>query len=301
MPNPKTIRLPRIHSSIKVPDPVRVPAVPATMTLKTTPSLVLANITRRKNVVLFGETGVGKSSIINLMAGAAVAETSSDLEGCTMQATEYSFTLPGEASLRIYDTVGLNESEIGVNTFLGAIEKAHELITSLHAAGGIDLLLFCIRGGRITTTMQHNYRLFSEFLCDKKVPLVLVVTHLECEDVMEDWWERNEKTFEEYDIRSVAHACITAATARVTTFAAKRAESRVALQGMFQDALNFPSDPYVRDVRSWFVNLVEMLRAFLMKKLPVSFRRRDLLRRLQKRCKLSQGDAQRLADMLARG
>ena len=300
-PNPKMIRLPRIHSSMKMTDLVRVSAGPPKMTLKMTLSLVLANVTRRRNVILFGETGVGKSSIINLMAGAEVAKTSSNLEGCTLQAEKYSFTLPGEMLLRIYDTVGLNESEMGVNTFFGAIEKAHELITSLHAAGGIDLLLFCIRGGRITATMERNYRLFSEFLCDKKVPLAFVVTHLECEDEMEGWWKRNEKKFEKYGMRSVAHACITAAPARVTTFAAKRAESRVTLQRMLRDALNSPNGPYVRDVRSWFANLVETLRAFLMKRLPVSLRRKDLMSRLQTRCGLPPDEAQQLADMLARG
>ena len=301
MPNPKTIRLPRTHSSMKMTDLVRVFAGPVKLTLKTTPSLVLVSATRRRNVILFGETGVGKTSIINLIAGAEVAKTSSNPEGCTLQAEKYLFTLPGKMSLCIYDTVGLNESEIGVNTFFGAIEKAHELITSLHAAGSIDLLLFCFRGSRITATMERNYRLFSEFLCGKKVPLAFVVTHLEYEDEMEDWWKRNERTFETYGMRSVAHACITAIPARVTTFAAKRAESRVTLQRMLQDAINSSNVLYVRDVWSWFANLVETLRAFLMMGLLVPPRRRDLMSRLQTRCGLPPDEAQQLADMLARG
>ncbi|KAF8137280.1 hypothetical protein EV363DRAFT_1446163 [Boletus edulis] len=140
-----------------------------------------ARVTKPKNVILFGETGVGKSSIINLMADAEIATTSSKLEGCTLEATEYSFTLSGETQtpLCIFDTVGLNEPKMGVNTFFGAIEEAHRLITSLHHSGGIDLLLFCIRGGRINATMQPNYRLFFEFLCEKKVPLAFIVTNLE--------------------------------------------------------------------------------------------------------------------------
>ncbi|KAG6377584.1 hypothetical protein JVT61DRAFT_15402 [Boletus reticuloceps] len=236
------------------------------------------------------------------MADAEIATTSSNLEGCTLEATEYSFTLSGETRtpLCIFDTVGLNEPKMGVNTFFGAIEEAHRLITSLHHSGGIDLLLFCIRGGRITTTMQPNYRLFFEFLCEKKVPLAFIVTNLENEDVMEHWWERNKRTFWEYGIQSVAHACITAAPARTTTLVGRRAESQTALQNMLHDALSFPSAPYVRDIRSWFTSMVDMIWSFLMKGLPVSVRRRDLSKRLQARCALSRDEAQRLADMLAR-
>lgn len=240
---------------------------------------------------------MGKSSVINLMAGAEVAPTSSNVEGCTMQATEYSFTLPGEESLRVYDTVGLNEPDMGLNTFFGAIEKVHQLIRSLHNAGGIDLLVFCIRGGRVTATVQRNYRLFFEFLCGNKVPLAFVVTYLEYENEMEDWWKRNERTLGEYGIRAVAHACVTAAPAWVTALAAKRAESQSALQKMLHDSLGGLNSPYVKDVRSWLARIVEMLRSFL----PASLRRRLLLKRLVTRCALSQDEAQQLADMLSRG
>jgi tRNA U34 5-carboxymethylaminomethyl modifying GTPase MnmE/TrmE len=261
--------------------------------------LLLAN--KRKNVILFGETGVGKSSVINLMAGAQVASTSANLEGCTLEATEYSFALPGEPSLCIYDTVGLNEPEMGVNTFFGAIEKAHKLITSLHDAGGIDLLLFCIRGNRITGTMERNYRLFFEFLCEKKVPLAFVITQLEHEDVMEDWWQRNEKTLGQYGMRPVAHACITAAPARVTALATKRAESLSALQKMLHDSLSTPNTPYAKDAWSWFTSMVDRLQSFLIKSLPKYFRRKFVLKNLKANCKLPDEHAQQLADMLVRG
>ncbi|KAG8216709.1 P-loop containing nucleoside triphosphate hydrolase protein [Butyriboletus roseoflavus] len=235
--------------------------------------------TRPKTVVIFGETGVGKSSVINLMAGAEVAATSANLEGCTMHATEYSFSLPGERSFRVYDTVGLNEPEMGVNTFFGAIEKAHQLITSLHHAGGIDLLLFCIRGGR---NHRHNATQLS---------LVFRIS-----DVMETWWDKNERIFQSYDMHSVAHACITAVPPRVTMFAEKRAESQGALREMLHNSSSEPNSPYVKDARSWFASMISQLRLFLMKSL--SLEKKDLSKRLQTRCELSRDDAKQLADML---
>ncbi|KIJ16690.1 hypothetical protein PAXINDRAFT_75063 [Paxillus involutus ATCC 200175] len=113
------------------------------------------------NIVLFGETGVGKSSVINLIAGQHVAEVSPDVIGCTMSSAHYDFLVKGR-QLHIWDTIGLEEQELGVNGYLAAIEKSNELIQRLPTQGGVDLLIFCVRGNRVTATMQSNYRLFYE-------------------------------------------------------------------------------------------------------------------------------------------
>ncbi|KIJ07949.1 hypothetical protein PAXINDRAFT_89580, partial [Paxillus involutus ATCC 200175] len=161
------------------------------------------------NIILFGETGVGKSSVINLIAGKDVAKVSSDVDGCTMASTAYNISLRNQ-NIRIFDTVGLEEPQMGVNGYLAAIEKAYQLIISLSEAGGVHLLLFCMRGDRITATKQSNYRLFCEFLCNRKVPVALIVTGLERETVMEDWWSRNESNAIRYGLHNAGHACITA-------------------------------------------------------------------------------------------
>ena len=230
------------------------------------------------------------------MAGDNVAETSSNLEGCTLDAREYSFTFPGAAAIRIFDTVGLEEPEMGVNTFLGAIVKARQLVASLDSAGGIDLLLFCVRGGRITTAMQRTYHLFSDILCGGQVPLAIVVTNLEQEEVMENWWVKNAKTFLRYRICSVDHACITAVPAHMTMYAQKREESRGVLRTMLLNVLSNPNGPYKKEARSWFAAIVERLRSFLTKKsLP---KKKDLLKKLETEYKLPRSDAEKLAKML---
>ncbi|KAJ8584516.1 hypothetical protein M405DRAFT_452589 [Rhizopogon salebrosus TDB-379] len=164
-----------------------------------------------KNIVLFGETGAGKSSVINLMAGHDRAKTSTDMERCTMQWQEHPIAFHGY-NYKVFDTVGLEEPQLGMKEYLDIIGNAHNLITKLHQEGGIDLLLFCVRAGRVTATLQTNYRLFYEWLCEEKVPIVLVLTGLEREkNSMEDWWTRNKYIFARYEIHVAGHACITAA------------------------------------------------------------------------------------------
>jgi hypothetical protein len=164
-----------------------------------------------KNIVLFGETGAGKSSVINLMAGEEMARTSADMERCTMQWQEHPIAFHG-CNYKVFDTVGLEEPQLSIKEYLKIIENAYNLITKLNQGGGIDLLIFCVRAGRVTATLQTNYRLFYEWLCEEKVPIVLVLTGLEREPKnMEDWWTRNEHIFNKYDIRVAGHACITAA------------------------------------------------------------------------------------------
>ena len=243
------------------------------------------------NIVLFGETGVGKSSVINLIAGRPIAKTSPDADGCTMHSQDYRFDL-GPRQISIWDTVGLEEPQIGVNGYYSAIIKAYSLIRKLNEAGGVDLLLFCIRGNRITATTQSNYRLFYEVLCDKQVPIALVITHLEREPRMEDWWERNKDNISRYGIKSASHACVTGAVDR----GPKYKESRNAISELLSQHDNrgrffMPPEP-------WFTRFLQGLAGFFSKSSPVG---KDFARNLVKRCGLEWETAHRLAMQLQGG
>ncbi|KAI9572095.1 hypothetical protein HD554DRAFT_1628386 [Boletus coccyginus] len=249
------------------------------------------------NVVLFGETGVGKSSVINLIARKEVAKVSSDVNGCTMQSTRYDIPFD-DMNFCIFDTIGLEEPQMGVNGYLKAIERAYELIMKLGAAGGIHLLLFCMRGGRITATTQSNYRLFCECLCNTKVPIALVFTGLEREVEMEDWWTRNKTHIEHYGIKSDGHACITAVQDEIPGEDLKYMESQKRIRELLKTCA-LKNEAFQPEPHSWFAKLGKGMKSFIEKhKNP---KRRDVMRVLTHRCKLDPETARRIAEMMEKG
>ncbi|KAG1737371.1 P-loop containing nucleoside triphosphate hydrolase protein [Suillus lakei] len=248
----------------------------------------------RKNIVLFGQAGAGKSSLVNLMAGKDVAKTSNDLKSCTLRWQEYPIEFDGE-SYEVFDTVGLEEPQLGIPQYLDAVENAYSLIQYLERQGGIDLLLFCMRAGRLSTTLQNNYRLFHEFLCDKKVPIIVVITCLENEiGEMDAWWKRNEEGFREYQIHVTGHACITAIRGN---FPHRHEESRTMIRNLVKE---FAADGQ-KEKQAWradnlFMSFMRKLRGLLLGN--GKLRRKDMVSCLTNRCGVSPDIAKKLADRI---
>jgi predicted GTPase len=252
---------------------------------------------RHKIVVVFGDTGAGKSSLINLVAGKEVANTSPDTKRCTMQWKEHTISFGGEF-YKVFDTNGLDDPQLGIKEYLESMEYAYRLIRELDERGGIDLLLFCVRARfpGITATTQSNYRLFNTFLCEKKVPIVLAITNLEREKRMEDWWERNHGTFDKYQIQVAGHACITAANRLDSRHKQLYEESRITIRNLVKE---FTADELKRTWRGGdglFVSFMRRLKELLS--VGSHVRRKDLVPHLTKRCGISSGTAKQLANMI---
>ena len=172
-----------------------------------------------RNVVLFGECGVGKSSIINAIVGRPVAKTSNDVLGCTDKNVPYSVTLDTGINVNLWDTVGLDEGTAGRIPADQAKQYLNLFLQRrLEASEGVDLLLFCIRGASGTKSLPvkrghwEKYKFVFEEVCKKRVPIALVVTHLESYDPsgdMDTWWDHNERKISEFGFQFCAHACVT--------------------------------------------------------------------------------------------
>lgn len=163
------------------------------------------------NIVLFGETGAGKSSVVNLLAGANVASTSSGSIGCTFKSTAYNVSVDG-TMFKLHDTAGLDEGQGGGIVKQHAILQLYELLRKLNE--GVNLLIFCMRGPRIKESVFRNWQLFWDIICQRRVPILLAITGLENEEDMDAWWGRNQEHFKRYQIYPSSVACITATRGR---------------------------------------------------------------------------------------
>ncbi|KAG1724268.1 hypothetical protein EDB19DRAFT_1915626 [Suillus lakei] len=244
------------------------------------------------NIVLFGETGAGKSSVINLMAGQPIAHISPDSHRCTLHWTEYPIIFENGTRYKVFDTVGLEEPRLRTGEHL-AISNAYGLINTLKERGGINLLLFCIRGGRVTATMQSNYRLFFEFFCEEKVPLALVVTNLERETTMEDWYTRNVGHLEKHNIWSAGHACITAANLLNGRHRDKYEESRGILRRVVEAHCNASMEGWTGGQR-WLASFISKQVEFVIGR-P---KKTDIIGILTKRCGMATEVAWQVAQQI---
>ncbi|KAG1797324.1 uncharacterized protein HD556DRAFT_250182 [Suillus plorans] len=245
------------------------------------------------NFIVFGEMGVGKSSLVNLLAGKTVAKSSSGLKSCTLESTEYTIaSSEHQLNIRLFDTVGLNNVTMNDKSYLDALVKAHKLVASLQNQGGVHGLLFCIKGGnRILESTQQNYRLFHEFLCQEKVPLALVITNLENEENMDDWWTINQGDIKQYGIAPVTQVCITTIKGLKNVYEDKYWESR----GKVWDVLATLArgDACSVDI-NWFARMCKKLHQFFIPGKALGKSREKMMKTLTTRCKLPKQDALQL-------
>lgn len=169
-------------------------------------------------MIIFGETGVGKSSLINLILGREDAKISQDAGGCTLDNKSYPVKIEGQ-TYHLYDTAGLNRGGADTLEHPGAVQNLTSLVQSLAPNGrsNIHLLVFVVRCGRLPQTTEKAYKFLYYDVCKARVPIVLVVTG--CENVepdMDHWWSASTKErFERSGMEFDGHACVCADKGRM--------------------------------------------------------------------------------------
>ena len=165
---------------------------------------------RTRNVIVFGQVGAGKSSLINMLAGEDVAGVSNSAGGYTTCNQSYTVSSPNSdpntgVTYTLWDTPGLNEGEEGNTPAMDAVQN----LLSLMKARSANLLIYCVRGPRLPGIVRTNYDIFWRIICERKAPIVMVVTGLEGEHRMDDWWKENEKYIRRMNMSFKGYACVT--------------------------------------------------------------------------------------------
>jgi predicted GTPase len=161
------------------------------------------------NVLLFGETGVGKSSVINLTMGRDAAETSPGAETCMLVHTPYEINL-GTHRFKLWEVSSIESMGFFRSFFKKwSIKKSYK---KLYKDDGVYLLLYCMRDLKTQRALVDNYKFFTDVVGSTagRVPVAAVVTSLEnYPKDMDNWWTNNEGYLEHLGMRFAAHACIT--------------------------------------------------------------------------------------------
>ncbi|KAF9441649.1 hypothetical protein P691DRAFT_799195 [Macrolepiota fuliginosa MF-IS2] len=180
-----------------------------------------------RNIIIFGGIAAGKSSLINMLSGGDMTMVSDDVRGCTPESAPNPITI-GDTQYILWDTVGLNEGENGTVPIGEALYSLRDLVHKLK--DGVNLLVYCLRAARYRDIMKANYDMFVHAICEGQVPVVIVVTGLENEGRMEDWWDANGRKYEEHGMMFAGYACITTTKGKNNVFLEEYEESKKIVQ-----------------------------------------------------------------------
>jgi predicted GTPase len=140
-------------------------------------------------ILVIGQTGAGKSSLVNLLAGKKVAKVSDGAKGCTFQFETYQVDYNGEI-FELIDTVGLNEGTAGTVKPKEAMKMLIKFIKGNKR--GFSCILFVMPKGRITDSFEKNHILFCQTLLHGQTPSILFLGHCESDDPMNTWIKNEE-------------------------------------------------------------------------------------------------------------
>ena len=187
-----------------------------------------------------------------MIIGKDVATVGNGAHGCTFKNQCYEARLDGTDFL-IYDTAGLNEGDQGRVPHSRAVEHLYTLIRELD---GVSLLVYCLRG-RAKENTEANWILFNKIICAEKVPIIAVVTGLEEEDNLDDWWRRDEnrKISEAHQVKPLAVACIVSIRGRQNEFEEKYKESQEKVRHLI--AGSYRKKPWSIEKDKWFGHIFQ--------------------------------------------
>lgn len=237
------------------------------------------------NVLVVGQTGCGKSSIVNILAGESRAPTSDDLSHCTKHWTEYAIPIDGR-SFQVFDTIGFLEPGLDTEGYTDAIADTYLAIDALRKRGGIDLLLYCVRDEEIEK-MKGHYRLLHEVFCEEEVPVALVVTNRSVNH------KGYKAIFRSHKIAYVDYVCTNITITPGPDSSAADIESQKAIKDLLVKCCDAVPNP-----RSTLQQLWRRVQKFVRTDQSQTLKRNEVSTLLTRRCKMQQAVAEQLLTAL---
>ena len=259
-------------------------------------NLQMGNSMKNIRILVFGATGIGKTSLCNALTG-RVRPTDNGARGITAKSHLYPPFQTGNCTIQIIDTVGLHESAHGTVPAEQAVIALIELLEK--ARDGFSLLIHVTRASRITKEHDEDYKFFVEKMTQSRIPVILAVTGCENEQPMISWVERNKDAFSRFSYKELVPTCFASGGPMEDFFAPLRAQScEHLLRSIIQNALTEPSKLYGAGTDSSFsAALSRIWNEFItITGLPEKYRRKvnesayELMKRL--------GVSEKIADKL---
>lgn len=211
----------------------------------------------KTRVLVFGATGIGKTSICNALSGRS-RPTDGGAKGVTSKSHLYApFTLHSR-KVELVDTVGLHESNAGTVPADKAVLQLVELLGQ--AKEGFSLLVHVMRAPRLTKDFEDDHKFFVEQMTQRKIPVLLVVTGCENEAPMQSWVDANGPSFAQFGCQGIIATCFAEGGPLESHFAPLRAESNILLrQSIDRLALAEPKLIYGGDTGNTFDEVLTKL------------------------------------------
>ncbi|KAK7472072.1 hypothetical protein VKT23_000186 [Stygiomarasmius scandens] len=193
------------------------------------------------SVIIFGEPGVGKTSLFNMITTQDSASRSLDSTNNRRSTTStqpvsapshVSATIPSGGSNTPHQvTIEINGLSWDVIDTPGLTPKsvknspAQKKVRERARTGAPVLVFFCIRG-RLKETTSQVYKKLRASCKGNGITWCVVIVGLENETSMESWWDANKHVFKGYRMEFDDHACITAVIGKRGVFKSEYEQSK---------------------------------------------------------------------------